>query len=123
MRPATVYYNGGCPVCRTEIEHYKALARRSNAPLVWIDIKAHPTALEAWRIDADAATRRLHVAEEGGRRLLAGVDAFIAVWQRLPRYRRLASLAERRWAKPLAEALYEGIAAPALYRWNKWRGA
>lgn len=42
-------------------------------------------------LDLPSAMRRLHVQEADGR-LLSGVDAFIAIWRRLPRWRWLAHL-------------------------------
>lgn len=118
----TVYYNGACPVCRTEIRHYQRIAERYGVTtLGWVDITARAGTLDTYGIDDDAIIRRLHVVGPDGR-LLAGVDAFIAVWARLPRYGWLARLAAVAWIKPLAQALYDRVLAPALYRWNKAAG-
>jgi predicted DCC family thiol-disulfide oxidoreductase YuxK len=117
-----VYYNGACPVCRTEIHHYRGIAeRRGVTGIVWIDITSQAGLLSPWGVDDDAIVRRLHVVDGDGR-LLAGVDAFIEIWKRLPRYCWLARLAAVGWIKPLADVLYDRVLAAALYRWNKAKG-
>ncbi|MEO1092108.1 MAG: DUF393 domain-containing protein [Pseudomonadota bacterium] len=114
----TVYYNGACPICGAEIAHYRRLA--TSAPLAWIDVSAEPSALDRFGIDAAGAERRLHaIAAEGD--LLTGVDAFTALWRRLPRYRWLASLVGTPLVRPLAVALYERVLAPGLVWWNRRR--
>lgn len=117
-----VYYNGACPVCRTEINHYRRLAERHGiSTLAWTDITARANTLAPWGIDDDAVIRRLHVVDADDR-LLFGVDGFIEVWARLPGYGWLARLAARPWIRPVAELLYERMLAPGLYRWNKATG-
>jgi predicted DCC family thiol-disulfide oxidoreductase YuxK len=113
------YYNGACPVCRFEIEHYK------NGPdggaVRWHDLGSDPEALAAYGIDGAGAKRRLHVLDEAGE-LHSGVDAFILLWQRMPRYRWLARIVASRPLRPLAAALYDNVLAPLLFHWNRWRG-
>ena len=116
----TVYYNGACPICGAEVRHYQELAAKTDAPLDWVDISAEPRALEPWGIDGEGAKRRLYAAAPDGT-LTAGVEAFAGLWERLPRYRRLARLARTPGVRPLAEALYERVLAPGLVRYNAWR--
>ena len=113
------YYNGGCPVCRTEIEHYKKGA--GGHRVTWLDLSAEPEALAERGIDRADAKRRLHVLDEAGR-LHIGVDAFVLLWQRMPRYRWLARLVASRSLRPLAMALYDKILAPLLFWWNRRQG-
>lgn len=120
MRTLTVYYNGACPICGAEIRHYQELAARSEAPLAWVDIARESEALCGYGIDAAGAKRRLYAVLEGGR-LLAGVDAFAALWQRLPRYRWLARMVRVPGLRQLAVVVYERILAPALVRFNQRR--
>lgn len=121
-RGIRVFYNGACPVCRTEIDHYRRIAeRRGVTTLAWTDITERANTLEPWGVDDDTVIRRLHVVDADGR-LLAGVDGFIEIWQRLPRHEWLARLASVGWIKPLADVLYDRVLAVALYRWNKAKG-
>lgn len=117
-----VYYNGACPVCRSEIHHYRDVAARHGVDgIVWTDITTRAGLLAPWGVDDDAIVRRLHVVNPQGH-LLAGVDGFIEIWQRLPRHEWLARLASVGWIKPLADVLYDRVLAVALYRWNKAKG-
>ena len=110
----TVCYNGACPVCRAEIEHYRRAAGDGSA-LRFLDVAADAAAAARHGLTGDTAYRRLHtIAPDGS--VLAGIPAFVAVWERLPRYRWLA----RAMAWPLLRACaawgYERLAAPALFR-------
>lgn len=116
----TAYYNGACPICRAEIAKYRAMARKRDRPLVWVDVARDPGALERrgrWSVDP---YRRLHVVDrdEG---LLAGVDAFIAIWREIPPLRWLAVICAAPMVKPLAGVAYDRILAPALWRRQRAR--
>jgi len=114
----TGFYNGSCPVCRPEIEHYKALARRRPAELDWRNLSADPEALAAHNVSPEAARRRFHAIDEHGA-LVSGVDAFIAVWRNLPVYRHLAGVVAMPAVRPFADLAYERALVPALARMNK----
>lgn len=120
-RPETplVVYNGGCPICAREIEAYRRLARRSGIALGFLDASRPEVPLAGLGLDPDRAARRLHLVEGG--RLLAGVDAFAALWARLPGWRLLARLVRLPAVRPVALLVYEGILAPLLYRWHRRR--
>jgi len=109
----TAFYDGGCPVCRTEIGHYQALSDRRPAAIAWRDLSADPDALAARGVDAAAAKRRFHAIDEHGA-LLSGVDAFIAVWRNLPVYRHLAGIVALPAVRPFAGLVYERGFVPAL---------
>jgi len=117
MTKPTVLYNGSCPVCRTEIEHYQKLDRDTDR-LAWRDIGATDQAAGCG-VGPEALRRRLHVVDADGR-LLVGVPAFARIWQELPRYRWLARLVDRPVVRPLAAWLYEPLAA-GLYAWDRRR--
>lgn len=120
----TVFYNGACPICRREIAHYRHLAKDTGAPLAWCDVASDAEVLAAHGIGGDAAVRRLH-AVDGRGRLLVGIDAFTAVWERLPRWAWLARILRWRPARWLVAQLYERVAAPllaALHRRRIGRG-
>lgn len=117
--PPCVLHNGSCPVCSREIAAYRRLAARCGVPLDAADVSRDAAVLAAIGLDAEAAARRLHLLENG--RLLSGVDAFLALWERLPGWRRVARVVRLPGVRALAEFVYEGILAPLLYRWHRRR--
>lgn len=89
MTKLQTFYDGGCPLCRREIAHYRKIDR--DGRIQWVDITQEEDALANAGLDLPSAMRRLHVQETDGC-LLSGVDAFVAIWRRLPRWRWLARL-------------------------------
>lgn len=83
----TVFFDGGCPLCRREIDHYRRLNGAEH--LDWHDIHADPDGLAAAGIPWQQAMERLHVRDRAGT-LRTGAHAFVALWRELPGYRWLA---------------------------------
>lgn len=86
--PLTVLYDGACPLCRREIDLYRALT--PTAPLAFHDVS------EAIGDVPEGTSRaqllaRFHVRHPDGR-LESGAQAFLALWSRLPGWRWLAKL-------------------------------
>jgi predicted DCC family thiol-disulfide oxidoreductase YuxK len=106
-----VLYNARCPVCRAEIEHYRAYAEARGLPIAFHDLNSDD--LERWGIDAGSAAKRLHVRQEG--RIRSGVAAFIALWRAMPRYAWLARIVALPGLRQVAGVIYERILAPRLY--------
>lgn len=86
MRPL-VLYDGGCPLCRREIDHYRRL--RGADRLEWVDLAADDTDPAALAVDRAAAMARFHVRDRDGR-WLTGAWAFAELWSHLPGYALLA---------------------------------
>jgi predicted DCC family thiol-disulfide oxidoreductase YuxK len=105
-----ILYNDTCPLCRFEIDHYRAVATRDSAPLRFDTLQD----ATLWGLTEDQAARRLHVLQNG--ELLSGLAAFRAIWETLPRWRWLARVTGWPVVKPLVTILYDRIAAPILYR-------
>ena len=114
-----ILYNAECPVCSFEIDRYAAYSDKRNLPLRFDDLNS--AALGDWDISADQAARRLHVLHEG--KLTSGLDAFIVLWQQMPRTKGLAWLASLPVIRPVASAVYDHILAPIIYRWHLRRQA
>ena len=104
-RRPVAFYDGGCPICRREIAHYRRLDRRSA--IDWRDIVADPGALANTGIDWEDAMRRFHALDSTGR-VRSGVDAFAVVWEALPGWC---------WLARAVRGL--GLVRPldAVYRW------
>jgi len=122
--PITVHYNGACPICRPEVEHYKAHAARHRVGgVAFSDItsEAGATALAACGIGRESAARRFTVIRADGA-VLTGVPAFAELWSRLPRYRWLAHAVRLPVLRPLAVALYDHVLAPLLFWSNRRAG-
>ena len=105
-----ILYNDTCPLCRFEIDHYRAAATRDAAPLRFDRLQD----AARWGLTVDQAARRLHVLKDG--QLLSGLEAFRAIWSSLPRWRWLARVTGWPVVRPAVTVLYDRIAAPLLYR-------
>jgi len=102
-----VFYDGGCPLCRREINHYKQFA--SDGIIHWIDIFHDDSLLGRFNLGADEAMRRFHVIDQAGN-VTRGAAAFLVLWQALPGYRYLAKLIALLHLSPILELGYEWFA-------------
>jgi len=102
----TVYFDGGCPLCRREIAHYRR--QEGAGEIDWVDAAAcDPAALAG--LPRDSALSRLHVRRADGA-LVSGAAAFAMIWTRLPAYGWLGRLAARRPVLALLETAYSAFA-------------
>lgn len=86
LRSLTVWYDGDCPICTTEIGLIRRLDRASAIEFVDLSLPGGcPT-------DRAARLARLHAQPQGGR-LVSGAEAFVAMWRVLPGLRLLATMA------------------------------
>ena len=105
----SVYYDGGCPLCRAEIDHYRRCAGADR--LAFVDVgRAVPEPALGPGLTHDAALRRFHVRAADGR-LVSGAAAFARLWTALPGWRWLGRLVDLRVlgirpVLPIAEAAY-----------------
>ena len=103
MPPCTVYFDGACPVCRTEIAHYQR--QRGAEAIAWVDASCCDEAALGPGVDRAAVLRRFHVREADGS-LASGAAAFVVIWRRLPAFAWLARLASFRPVLAVLEAGY-----------------
>jgi predicted DCC family thiol-disulfide oxidoreductase YuxK len=96
-----VYFDGLCPLCSREIEHYRKL----TTEIRFMDITDAEFRAEAEGLDPRAIHRSLHAKDSEGR-IRLGVDAFITIWAAIPRYR---------WAARLASFAPIGLALRGAY--------
>lgn len=114
--PTVVYYNSACPVCDAGIRGQQG--RMGACDVEWVDVHAHPQALEPLGLGLEEVRERLHVRDGQGR-MHVGADALAALWSQTPRQRWLAWLARR--GGRLSRLAYDAFAR-CLYRWNLRRG-
>jgi predicted DCC family thiol-disulfide oxidoreductase YuxK len=109
----TAFYDGGCPVCRSEVGHYRRVGGQS---VEWLDICSMTDAEIA--AVASGKTREdllgaMHVRD--GSRWATGIDAFPAIWARMPGWRRMTWLFRLPGAKPVANVAYR-----LFLGWQRW---
>jgi predicted DCC family thiol-disulfide oxidoreductase YuxK len=115
---AEIYYNGDCPVCRTEMQHYAGLCASTSPELQFIDSTQLPVEFTRCGLRREHLERRVYVRDSEGR-ILSGMPAIIALWQKMPRYQRLARIASWPLIKPTAVVLYDHLIAPTLFWWAR----
>ena len=77
-----VYFNNSCKICRSEINLYK---KEKIEDIDWIDITNNELAEKETKKDEKQLLRRLHVKDND--KVLEGAEAFLYVWQKIPKYR------------------------------------
>lgn len=98
----TLYYDGLCRLCSREISHYQKCA--GSQSINFVDITTPGFSAEAHALDPYLVNKYLHVRKRDGS-VVTGLDSFLAIWNELPRYRFLVSIAST-W--PLAPFLRLG---------------
>ena len=101
----TVYFDGACPLCRTEIGLYSKC--KGAEALHFVDVSDETQAL-GQDLPRPDALRRFHVRLSDGT-LVSGAAGFTALWVHLPGWRWLARAAKIPGIEPLLEALYRGF--------------
>lgn len=114
-----VLYNGDCPVCSFEIDHYASYSHKNQLPLEFEDLNRCD--LAPWQLSEDQAARRLYVLNDN--QLVSGIPAFLILWQQMPRYRPLAIIVGLPIIRQLASLIYNSILAPMIYTWHLRRKA
>ncbi len=107
MKKPVVFYDGNCPLCRREIEHYKRLDRA--AKVEWLDIWQRPELLKAQGVEFSDAMKLLHTTDRQGD-LQRGAYSFVVIWRELPYYRMLAVTVETLRLTSLLDVAYRCFA-------------
>ena len=84
-----VFYDGECPLCSREIEHYKKVSGAHN--MQWVDITRSTELLEKYGLSRETAMARFHVLDGSGN-WQTGAWAFIELWSHLRGYRGLSAV-------------------------------
>jgi len=101
----TVFYDGACPLCRTEIQHYRNVD--SNGSLILVDVSDDGIVAQAG-MRREALLARFHVMRADGT-VLSGARAFAHVWRQLPGWRWLGYIAALPGAVHVLEIVYRAF--------------
>lgn len=104
--PLSVWYDGDCPVCRQEVALYRRIDR--NDRVIWIDITALADSQLPSGKSRDDLLGRFHAREADGD-WQVGVDAFAAIWRKLPGFRWFAFLFRLPLIRQVAQVAYLGF--------------
>ncbi len=115
-----IYYNGDCPVCSAEMNHYASLCASSQKTLRFVDSMQLPDALARCGLRIDHLERRVYLKDARGR-IVSGLPALIELWSHLPRYRWLAKLTSAPVINPMCIGVYDQVIAPGLAAWSRVR--
>lgn len=106
MKPE-VFYDGGCPLCRKEINHYIRLDKEHRVN--WRDIWQEKETLSKLGIEFSDAMKVLHTTDRNGD-LQRGAYSFAVIWRELPYYRWLARVLDRLKLFGLIDRIYHRFA-------------
>lgn len=77
----TLFFDGGCGVCRREVEKYRQMDK--DGLLVFIDISAQGFEPSQYGGDLQQFMKKLHVLDASGE-FYTGIDGFTRIWAVLP---------------------------------------
>jgi predicted DCC family thiol-disulfide oxidoreductase YuxK len=115
-----VWFNGDCPVCSWEIGTYARVAERRDLPLRFHDSMRVARPLATYGLRREHLERRLYLRDEHGR-IVSGFRAVLALWARMPEYRRLARIFSWPPLRAFCETIYDHLVAPGLAYWARVR--
>ena len=78
MFPLRIFFDGQCPLCSREVQHY--LTRDPQHNLMAIDIAAPDFNPQSYGLDPGAVHAVMHAIDAAGN-IYTRVDAFLAIWQ------------------------------------------
>lgn len=104
----TVYFDGACPLCRAEINHYRTQDGADQIcfqDLTVVGLEPDGAAPLAPGLTTEQALARLHVRLGSGQ-VVSGAAAFVTIWQQLPGWRWAARIASLPGVIALLELAY-----------------
>lgn len=113
--PLTIFYDGSCSVCASEIDVYRR--KEHGGRLIFIDIGAHGFDPSPSGITLDEFMHDLHAIDREGQ-VYRGVEAFRAIWRAFPAskwYGLLATLVALPGVNSLARLAYRSFARIRKY--------
>ncbi len=108
--PHLVFYDDKCPLCLTEINHYRKLEK--CYPIEWIGIYQDHETIAEFGFDQQQLLQRLHVVRGDGV-VVTGASAFATIWSSVKRYRIIGNMVYKFKLIPALNFIYDYFA--------KWR--
>jgi predicted DCC family thiol-disulfide oxidoreductase YuxK len=102
----TVFYDGACPLCRSEIGLYRNCAGAER--VAFVDVAAAEAGNVASGLDKTSALTRFHVQTADGQ-LHSGAAGFAQLWLTLPGWRWLGRITMLPGIRTVAEIAYRGF--------------
>ena len=96
-------YDGSCPLCTVEINQYKKISL--DGEINWVDVSSSEFVPPVGQ-SKEALMQRFHVIKPNGD-LVSGAAAFVHVWEQLPGWNRLATVAKVPGALDVMEFGYD----------------
>lgn len=92
VNKTNIYYDGNCKVCDAEIGLYKK-ADRDTCQFSFVDISSDDFNADDHKLDEESVHREFTIKNADGN-VVSGVDAFIAIWEKIPSWRWAAKVAK-----------------------------
>ena len=108
----TVLFNGDCEICSKEISAYQSYGTSAGLPIDFKDI--NNTDLNPFGLTRDETARQLHVLKNS--ELFVGVQAFVILWNEMPKYRFLAKIFSLPGVSKFAQFFYYHVISLYLYQ-------
>ncbi len=102
----TVYYDGLCKVCDREMSFYKS--SQGAEQICFVDICSSGFDAQKEGVDPFEVHKVMHAKTAEGQ-LRLKVDAFIAIWEVLPKFQILAKVAKNKPFRSLLDLGYKGF--------------
>ena len=118
MNTISIYYDGLCPLCSREIDHYRK--QKGSENLLFIDITSPNFDPIKEGLDPLRVHQVMHVRTSDGQ-IKTGVDAFIVIWKNLPKYHWLSRWAQKSLVRPILNMGYLAFAFVRPYLPRKSR--
>ena len=110
--PLTVYFNGACSLCGPEVAVYQRMVEEHAIEHVAFQDISRGSLPKGYSRETLLASIHAHEGEE----MRQGVEAFIALWLRLPKFKYLAYLINWPILRSGIGLIYNHIIAPWLYK-------
>ncbi len=114
-----IFYDGACPLCSKEINHYKRLDKQQK--IDWCDISTDSgqEKLATYNLDWQGAMKHMHAIDRQGK-MIRGAYVFKEMWQQLPFYRWPGKLLSIPFLTPILDQAYKVF---AYFRWQSRKKA